>query len=243
MSSLLKLILSLDGQVVREVELSKDRTTLGRRPYNDVVIDNLAVSGEHAVLQRIGESVFLEDLNSTNGTYVNRKPVKRQMLDMADVIEIGRYRLQFARTEVVAEAPPLPSFGTIADLSSAPAARETVQGEISSSPPPEPTLMAGALNKLARPPVSPAPAPVPAAVQRDAEGLVVCRMRILSGSAHGKIMPLAKARTTLGKPGVQVAAIVRGPEGVEVHIDDNRRTLQSGDALDIAGTRIEILIP
>ncbi|MEJ7136846.1 FHA domain-containing protein [Amphibiibacter pelophylacis] len=239
MSSPLKLILSLDGQVVREVDLSKDRTTLGRRPYNDVVIDNLAVSGEHAVLQRIGDNVFLEDLNSTNGTYVNRKPVKRQMLGPDDVIEIGRYRLQFARATEPLAAPALPAFGTIADLSSAPQARESVMGD-TPDPTSEPTMVGAALADLAQPPVAAAPVPAP---QRDSEGLLVCRLHVLSGKAEGKIMPLAKARTTLGKPGVQVAAIVRSADGVEVQIDDTRRALTSGEVLDIAGTRIEILIP
>jgi pSer/pThr/pTyr-binding forkhead associated (FHA) protein len=68
-----KMIVSIDGVVIKEVQLTKDRTTLGRRPYNDIVIDNLAVSGEHAVLQMTGSEVHLEDLNSTNGTYVNGK--------------------------------------------------------------------------------------------------------------------------------------------------------------------------
>ena len=66
-----KMIVSIDGVVIKEVQLTKDRTSLGRRPYNDIVIDNLAVSGEHAVLQMSGNDVHLEDLNSTNGTYVN----------------------------------------------------------------------------------------------------------------------------------------------------------------------------
>jgi len=71
-----KMIVSIDGVVIKEVQLTKDRTTLGRRPYNDIVIDNLAVSGEHAVMQMSGMDVFLEDLNSTNGTYVNGKAIK-----------------------------------------------------------------------------------------------------------------------------------------------------------------------
>ena len=75
-----KMIVSIDGVVIKEVQLTKDRTTLGRRPYNDIVIDNLAVSGEHAVLQMSGADVFLEDLNSTNGTYVNGKAIKKQQL-------------------------------------------------------------------------------------------------------------------------------------------------------------------
>src|SRR5215217_7141209 len=89
------MIVSIDGVVIKEVQLTKDRTTLGRRPYNDIVIDNLAVSGEHAVLQLTGNEVFLEDLNSTNGTYVNGKAVKKQLLQNNDTVEIGKYKIKF----------------------------------------------------------------------------------------------------------------------------------------------------
>jgi len=85
-----KMIVSIDGVVIKEIELTKDRTSLGRRPYNDIVIDNLAVSGEHAVLQMSGNQVYLEDLNSTNGTYVNGKAVKKQLLQNSDTVEIGK---------------------------------------------------------------------------------------------------------------------------------------------------------
>jgi hypothetical protein len=95
-----KMIVSIDGVVIKEVQLSKDRTTLGRRPYNDIVIDNLAVSGEHAVLLMNGNEVYLEDLNSTNGTYVNGKAVKKQLLQNSDTIEIGKYKIKY-----VNEAP------------------------------------------------------------------------------------------------------------------------------------------
>src|SRR5512142_1035696 len=90
-----KMIVSIDGVVIKEVQLSKDRTTLGRRPYNDIVIDNLAVSGEHAVLLMNGNEVFLEDLNSTNGTYVNGKAVKKQLLQNTDTVEIGKYKIKY----------------------------------------------------------------------------------------------------------------------------------------------------
>src|SRR5687768_13475198 len=90
-----KMIVSIDGVVIKEVQLTKDRTTLGRRPYNDIVIDNLAVSGEHAVLQTSGNEVYLEDLNSTNGTYVNGKAVKKQLLQNNDTVEIGKYKIKF----------------------------------------------------------------------------------------------------------------------------------------------------
>src|SRR6187549_2486333 len=90
-----KMIVSIDGVVIKEVQLTKDRTTLGRRPYNDIVIDNLAVSGEHAVLQMMANDVYLEDLNSTNGTYVNGKAVKKQLLQNNDTVEIGKYKIKY----------------------------------------------------------------------------------------------------------------------------------------------------
>lgn len=90
-----KLVVSLDGVVIKEVQLTKDKTTLGRRPYNDIVIDNLAVSGEHAVLQMGGADVFIEDLNSTNGTYINGKAIKKQLLAHNDTVEIGKYKIRY----------------------------------------------------------------------------------------------------------------------------------------------------
>jgi pSer/pThr/pTyr-binding forkhead associated (FHA) protein len=94
-----KLVVSLDGVVIKEVQITKDKTTLGRRPYNDMVIDNLAVSGEHAVLQMVGPDVFIEDLNSTNGTYINGKPIKKQLLANNDTIEIGKYKIKYLTEE------------------------------------------------------------------------------------------------------------------------------------------------
>ncbi len=94
-----KLVVSLDGVVIKEVQITKDKTTLGRRPYNDIVIDNLAVSGEHAVLQMVGGDVFIEDLNSTNGTYINGKAVKKQLLTHNDTVEIGKYKIKYLLDE------------------------------------------------------------------------------------------------------------------------------------------------
>ena len=107
-----KMIISLDGVILREVQLTKDRTTLGRRPYNDIVIDHLAVSGEHAVLQMAGSDAYIEDLNSTNGTYVNGKVAKKQRLKSGDAVEIGKYRIQYV-DEVVPPAPAAPAAGAL----------------------------------------------------------------------------------------------------------------------------------
>jgi pSer/pThr/pTyr-binding forkhead associated (FHA) protein len=96
-----KLILSMDGLVLKEIPLTKERTTIGRKPHNDIQIDNLAVSGEHAVIVTILNDSFLEDLGSTNGTVVNGSPIKKHFLQNNDVIELGKYKLKF-----VGEAAP-----------------------------------------------------------------------------------------------------------------------------------------
>jgi len=94
-----KMIVSIDGVVIKEVQLTKERTMLGRRPYNDIVIDNLAVSGEHAVMHMTEHEVEVEDLGSTNGTYVNGKAIKRQVLRNGDTIEVGKYKIRFLQDE------------------------------------------------------------------------------------------------------------------------------------------------
>lgn len=90
-----RMIVSIDSVVIKEVKLTKERTTLGRRPYNDIVIDNLAVSGEHAVIHMADDGVEIEDVGSTNGTYVNAKAVTRQELRNGDIIEVGKYKIRF----------------------------------------------------------------------------------------------------------------------------------------------------
>lgn len=90
-----KLILSMDGLVLKEIPLTKERTTIGRKPHNDIQIDNLAISGEHSVIVTILNDSFLEDLNSTNGTYVNGQPIKKHFLQNNDVVELGKYKLKY----------------------------------------------------------------------------------------------------------------------------------------------------
>jgi hypothetical protein len=139
-----KMIVSIDGVVIKEVQLSKDRTTLGRRPYNDIVIDNLAVSGEHAVLLMNGNEVYLEDLNSTNGTYVNGKAVKKQLLQNADTIEIGKYKIKY-----VNEAPGASFEKTmIIKPGSLPPAAPAQPREPASAAPVEPVVVRGSIKVL-----------------------------------------------------------------------------------------------
>ena len=90
-----KISVTLDGAILQEVPISKVKISIGRRPSNDVVLNNLAISGEHAVIETHQNDSFLEDLNSTNGTLVNGQPIKRHFLQSGDVIELGKYRLKF----------------------------------------------------------------------------------------------------------------------------------------------------
>jgi pSer/pThr/pTyr-binding forkhead associated (FHA) protein len=223
-----KMIVSIDGVVIKEVQLTKDRTTLGRRPYNDIVIDNLAVSGEHAVLQMTGNEVYLEDLNSTNGTYVNGKAVKKQLLQNNDTVEIGKYKIKY-----INEA-------------AGPAFEKTM------------ILKAGAVPPM---PQAPAPAHAGAATTSLAHaqaadlGQLNAAIKVLSGAAAGREVPLVKVVTTIGKPGVAVAAITKRPHGfVVAHVDGVNKptlngaavgadpvTLKHGDLLELAGTQMQFV--
>jgi pSer/pThr/pTyr-binding forkhead associated (FHA) protein len=230
-----KMIVSIDGVVIKEVQLSKDRTTLGRRPYNDIVIDNLAVSGEHAVLQMSGNEVYLEDLNSTNGTYVNGKAVKKQLLQNNDTVEIGKYKIKyinevagptFEKTMIIkaGAVPPMPSPAAPAPAGSAPGANPAAQAQ---------------------------------AAQAADLGHLNASIKVLSGAAAGREVPLVKVVTTIGKPGVAVAAITKRPHGfVVAHVEGANKptlnggpigaepvTLKNGDLLELAGTQMQFVQP
>lgn len=228
-----KMIVSIDGVVIKEVQLTKDRTTLGRRPYNDVVIDNLAISGEHAVFQMTGSDVFIEDLNSTNGTYVNGKAAKKQQLVNGDTVEVGKYKIKYV-SEVAS------GFEKTMMVKSAPAA-------MAPPPPPSPS------------PVSMA-APAPAAgtqyaARPAATSGAQASIKVLSGAAAGREVPLTKVVTTIGKPGVAVAAITKRQHGFVVHhvegagnpslngapIGTDPVPLSNGDLIELAGTQMQFV--
>jgi pSer/pThr/pTyr-binding forkhead associated (FHA) protein len=227
-----KMIVSIDGVVIKEVQLTKDRTTLGRRPYNDIVIDNLAVSGEHAVLQLSGNEVYLEDLNSTNGTYVNGKAVKKQLLQNNDTVEIGKYKIKF-----INEAPGA-----------------TFEKTMIIKPGMVPPLPPKAVGAPAGAPAA-APATATAAAKPAGEAGAGASIKVLSGAAAGREVPLVKVVTTIGKPGVAVAAITKRTHGfVVAHVEGANKptlngaaigsepvTLKNGDMLELAGTQMQFL--
>lgn len=94
-----KIILAAEGVVLREIPLAKERMTIGRSRASDILIDDPAVSAEHAVIVTVGGDSFLEDLNSTNGTQVNGQPVRKHFLQIGDVAELVGYRLRYEKVD------------------------------------------------------------------------------------------------------------------------------------------------
>lgn len=237
-----KLILSMDGLVLKEIVLNKERTSIGRKPVNDIQIDNLSISGQHAVITRILGDAFLEDLNSTNGTYVNGQPVKKHVLHNNDVVELGKYRIKYlvdastpgvAATELVDTATLKPfEIGTLNPAEPLPAGTSTIRTQNSQSA----TGSAGAMS---------------ASVGHLLEHLGV--IQVLSGVNTGQELELSKPVTTLGKPSYQVAVITRREKGYFItHVEGKVYPLVNGeqlgaqayklndhDIIEIAGIKME----
>ena len=209
-----KLVVSLDGVVIKEVQVTKDKTTLGRRPYNDIVIDNLAVSGEHAILQMVGSDVFIEDLNSTNGTYINGKAIKKQMLAHDDTVDIGKYKIKFLRDDT---AGPDSRFGNLASRSG------------------------GVAGLSLTPPAAPAGPPASIKVLNgNAAGREVVLTKLVT--TIGK--PGVQVASITRRPDAYALAHVEGiarPRVNGVPLLGVSLALSHGDVIELAGTRIKFL--
>ena len=207
-----KLILSMDGLVLKEIPLNKERLSIGRKPHNDIQIDNLAISGDHAVVVTILADSFLEDLNSTNGTLVNGQPIKKHFLRNNDIIELGKYKLKYLADLQAGAAAS--DFERNAAIRSGQLKMPTeLQLE------PSDTITRSSVG-LASVPKPPAPAPG-AAIQ------------LLNGPHAGKELELTKTLTTLGKPGLQVAVIAKRPHGFFItHVEGRQFPVVNGRSLD-----------
>lgn len=220
-----RLILSLEGQVLKEVKLDKERLTIGRRPHNDLQIDNLAVSGQHAMVTTLGPDSFLEDLDSTNGTAVNGSAIKKHHLLDGDMVEIGKYKLKYVSENSVTHAAAAPNPDATVMLK--PGAAVTPIGD---------TVSLGQAAKA--PPQMPPDA---------------C-LRVLSGANSGKELPLTKSATTFGKPGTLVVSVMKRPQGYFLaHVEGALRATVNGqpvgdqpypllhkDKVDVAGIQLEM---
>jgi predicted component of type VI protein secretion system len=208
-----KLVLSMNGVVQGEYELNQERLTIGRKPDNDIPIDNLAVSGKHALVITILDDSFLEDLGSTNGSYVNGKLVKKHALKDGDVIAIGKHELKYVNEHATADDDDFEKTMIIkpGSASAAVAAAQAAEKAVESAAPSAPAAPAGG-------------------------GMPLGRLTVLNGPIAGKELELTKALITLGKPGTQVAVISRRPQGyflthIESDGDGKRYPVVNGEAI------------
>ncbi len=270
-----RLILSLDNQVLAEYNMTKERYTVGRLPDNDVRIDNPAVSGHHSLIINILNDSFLEDLNSTNGTYVNGKLIKKHALQHGDVITIGHHQLRFsdqhtsdAEQDEFEKTMVIPANQQNVDQL-AMAERAADQAARSSEPSPSVPEDGGVRlddeeAAVLKPPEPEKPRREPAAHTETMTGvdpssapsaLPMAKLQVLSGAFAGRELELTKALTTLGRPGVQVAAITRRAEGYFiVHVESGEeddfplvngkpigaqaRRLTDNDVVQLAGVKM-----
>ena len=279
-----RLILSLDNQVLAEYNMTKERYTIGRLPDNDVRIDNPAVSGHHSLIINILNDSFLEDLNSTNGTYVNGKLIKKHALQHGDVITIGHHQLRFTDQEVPEteqdefektmvipsgqqNAEQLAKAEQAAEAAAAAAAAEAPSeaaagvrldpeeaAALTGEPPPPRHTETIAHTETAAP-VSHAATATGIDPSQVPNALPLAKLQVLSGAFAGRELELTKALTTLGRPGVQVAAITRRAEGYYiVHVESGKegdyplvngqpigaqaRKLSDNDVVQLAGVKM-----
>ncbi|MBX9605041.1 MAG: FHA domain-containing protein [Gammaproteobacteria bacterium] len=244
-----KLVLSMNGAVQGEFQLGKERISIGRKPDNDIQIDNLAVSGKHALIITILDDSFLEDLGSTNGTYVNGKLVKKHALRNGDVIGLGKHELKYINEHATADDEEFEKTMIIRPGSASAAVEAAKAVEKAAARAPQVASMdhtAGGTPRMA--PVPPAAA---------AGGMPLAKLQVLNGPIAGKELELTKALITLGKPGTQVAVISRRPQGYFLtHIEGDGKNdnypvvnntpigpqayaIKNGDIIELAGIKME----
>jgi len=242
-----KVILSLENRFLGEYQLDKERIAIGRRPINDILIDNLAVSGEHAAILRIGNDYYVEDLGSTNGTSVNSKEIKKQLLQHADIIEFGKYQLKYINESVLSN---LGMVGTGTDFEKTMMIRPS---EVNTT---EQKSLSGS---TAIPNSSMHTVVGTSTVKNAPEVIKVLetgKIQVLNGSSAGRELVLNKALTTLGKPGIQVAVITKRPNGYFVtHVEGNVFPIVNGatigaqafalnnhDVIELSGVKMEFYL-
>ena len=227
-----KLVLSMNGAIQGEFELDQERLTIGRKPENDIQIDNLAVSGKHSMIITILDDSFLEDLGSTNGTYVNGKLVKKHALKDGDVIAIGKHELKYINEKASDDDDEFEKTMIIkpGSASAAVAAAQAAEKAVAAA------------------------APQSTSAPTTSGGMPLGRLTVLNGPIAGKELELTKALITLGKPGTQVAVISRRPQGYFLtHIESSggfpvvngtevgakAYQLKDGDLIELASIKME----
>ena len=225
------LVLTLNQSVLGEFSLEKERLLIGRKPENDIQVDNLAVSGQHAAIITILNDSFLEDLDSTNGTFVNGKLVKKHALKHGDVITIGKHELKYVNDDATTDDQDFEKTMIIRPGMASHAAAAAKAEETAPPPPP------GVSSQVA------------------ADDMPLGKIQVLSGPGAGKELELKKALITLGRPGVQVAVITRRPQGYFITHVEGKHPLVNGDSIgaqahalkdhdvvELAGVKMEFFV-
>jgi pSer/pThr/pTyr-binding forkhead associated (FHA) protein len=258
-----RLVLSLDGQTLAEYNMTKERYTVGRLPDNDIRIDNAAVSGHHSLVINILNDSFLEDLNSTNGTYVNGKLIKKHALQHEDVITVGHHQLRFIEDQL--DDMPADEFEktmvieprgkTQEDIVKAAQAADAATRAKSKAPAP---TVRGAVSS-GKKEFKPSSTQGIDETEAKSAALPLAKLQVLSGTFAGRELALTKTLTTLGRPGIQVAAISRRAEGYFiVHVESGTpgdfplvngtsigpqaRPLKDNDVIQLAGVKMGFFV-
>jgi pSer/pThr/pTyr-binding forkhead associated (FHA) protein len=225
------LVLTLNQSVLGEFSLDKERLLIGRKPENDIQVDNLAVSGQHAAIITILNDSFLEDLDSTNGTFVNGKLVKKHALKHGDIITVGKHELKYVNDEATTDDQ---DFEKTMIIRPGMASHAAAAAKAAATAPPPP---AGVSSQMV-----------------DGE-MPLGKIQVLSGPGAGKELELKKALITLGRPGVQVAVITRRPQGYFITHVEGKHPLVNGDTIgaqahalkdhdvvELAGVKMEFFV-
>ena len=240
-----RMILSLDGQTLAEYNMTKERYTIGRLPDNDIRVDNAAVSGHHSLIINILNDSFLEDLNSTNGTYVNGKLIKKHALRHGDVVTAGHHQLRYVDDQAANESEDAFEKTMVIERN------EQMEEQIAEAA----QAVEDAVAADAPQPAAAAAAPTAEPAQQGVAGLPEARLQVLSGKFAGRELALNKALTTLGSPKIQTAAITRRAEGFYiVHVDSGEQDsyplvngldigaraqpLEDNDVIELAGVKM-----
>ena len=215
-----RLILSLGGQVLAEFNMTKERYTIGRLPDNDVRIDNPAVSGHHSLIINILNDSFLEDLSSTNGTYVNGKLIKKHALQHGDVVTVGHHQLRFVET-VAEEEEQDDEFARTMIIDSS---QEAVQQQAAmASADAGAATATGTTGATGENTMAPSVASDKVGTQSGYRQVPIAKVQVLNGKFAGREVELNKALTTLGSPGAQVIAITKRTEGYFIVLVENNK--------------------
>lgn len=252
------LVVTIEDKLVGEFPINKEKMTIGRKPDNDICINNLAISSYHSQIITVLDSSFLEDLNSTNGTYVNARLVKKHALEDGDLIDIGNYRIRYVGNEPQEESsedgdvlektivlspnndgfPPeqlLKKENTIIEQKPdiAPSAPEPI---IDTREPDEvednPSSTQEIETKPEEPPVA-APAASPDRIGK---------LQVLNGKNAGLVLDLKKSLTTFGSPKIAVAGVTKRSKGyflIHVQGKEGHPTLLNGERLKDKATQLD----